>query len=785
MNLKIELPEAKWRADLDLAMREKANGLWFYDRNQSLIRVIKPHQKQIKEHSNLDKKVFPMALERVSPYFTQAMICLEDQGFYKHFGVPIKGVLRALWLNLKAGRLVAGGSGISQQTIKLFRGRARGIWSKFEEARYALALEKKYDKSDILELYINHVSFGPNITGIHAASNRYFSVDPHRLSLAQSAYLASLPLAPSRLNPYKSVERAMPRQRAALSCMYRQNLISSQQYQRALSEAVKLSGLPVQQHTAHLTESLAYHRLSQLYSPPQKTHHAQAITLSIDHHVQIQMETICRRYAQANAELGLRQLAAVGLDLESGEVLFWVGSQDYAHPDAGQVDHVLGLRLPGSTLKPFLYALALDRGFNLDHSLPDRALYFKTPRGQYKPKNYDHKHRGEVTLMSALATSLNIPSVFLLNQVGISEFLDTLRSVGLDSLNQDAEHYGLGLSLGDGEVRLIDLVNAYRIFGQKGKHSPWQLLKNVNLSWETTAGSHHKPQQSNPNTESEKQVISARAAQAILHTLSSRELRAPAFGYQSPLNLPFPSAAKTGTGQGYSNAWTIGLSSKYVVGVWVLPKFGAQLSGGMIAAPLWHKLMLALHEGTSLAPFAKDQLSIRDQQVLEQVIQLEKSRHQPHLVDHTASATDHDNTYASQDKLKSELSPQVSSYQNPHKIKFSIKILTPLNGSEYHYLHQRSPLDNHLKAEIQINDKHIAVKNLGKTYRIQWFLNRKPIKSSSGWAKSIWINPWVEHSLNQQLCVSIMHKINPQINSWSPVNSACSHFQVYPKNIAP
>ena len=775
--LSLELPQAEWRQELDLALSEKTNGLWFYDRDQNLIRVIKP-QVEKNNKSMLDQKIYPISLEQVSPFFIQALLCLEDQSFHKHWGVPLEGIARAIWLNLRAGRFIAGGSGITQQVIKLFRGRARGLWSKLKEAQYALALENTRSKSDILQLYINHISFGPNITGIDAASKRYFSMPPHRLSLAQSAYLASLPLAPSRLSPYKGIENALPRQRAALSCMFRQEMINKAQYQRALSETIQLKTSFTKLQASHLTDSLAYGRLVKHFSPSKVKNQAQSLNLTIDHYLQVQIEGICRRYAQAKSIQGLRQLAAVGLDLESGEVLFWVGSQDYAHPDAGQVDHVLGLRLPGSTLKPFLYALALDSGYSLNQRLPDRALYFKTPRGQYRPQNYDHKHRGEVKLMSALAMSLNIPSVYLLNELGVSKFLHTLREVGLKSLDQNAEHYGLGLSLGDGEVRLIDLVNAYRIFGKQGKYSPWRLITNTHNSWKILPQKTNKPSSDTIHLESPKQVISARSAQAILHTLSSQELRAPAFGYQSPLSLPFPSAVKTGTGQGYSDAWTIGLSAKYVVGVWVLPKFGTQLSGGMIAAPLWHEIMLALHQNTSSLPFNKQELNESDQQVLEQLIQLENSRYQQKFF---KQVDDVNNRSLNNQQSHIQLGVTAQANQmNPHKNK--IKVVNPPEGAEYHYLPQRSPHDNLLRAEIFIDDKLISKKDRGELYRLKWVLNHKQISTTSNWSKSIWIDPWAEHSLNQKLCVTLQSKSSLQTRSWIEKSRACSDFIVYPKS---
>lgn len=808
LSFRPKLPQSAWRAELAQAVQEKTHGLRFYDHEQNLLRVIKTATERTEPSHH--KQTTSIPLEQVSPFFTQALLCLEDQGFYQHRGVPFQGVLRALWLNLKAQRFVAGGSGITQQVIKIFRGRARGLMSKLKEAYYALALEQIYSKSDILELYLNHVAFGPNLIGLHKASTSYFSVAPHRLSLGQAAYLASLPLAPSRLNPRKNVQTAIPRQRAALSCMHKQNLINTAQYQRALGEVIKINQQTFELTAPHITDSLAYGRLPKIFIPS-SSQNSQRISLSIRTHLQERMEQICKRYSSLNHAQGLRQLAAVGLDVESGEVLFWVGSQDYAHPDAGQVDHVLGLRLPGSTLKPFLYALALDHGYRLDQKLPDQALYFKTARGQYKPQNYDHKYRGEVTLMSALAMSLNIPSVYLLNQLGVSLFLDLLRSVGLKSLNQSAEHYGLGLSLGDGEVRLIDLVNAYRIFANQGRYSPWKLIQD-----NEKGGLEPHVQQNHA-----QKVISDRAAQAILHTLSSQELRAPTFGQQSSLKLPFASAAKTGTGQGYSNAWTIGLSAKYVVGVWVLPKFGAQLSGGMIAAPLWHELMLALHQDEPAPPFAQNHLSYNDRQVLEQIIHLEQSRHhhlaraqeliEPDHDDLVVDTSTHHSKHHDEQAIKRVNHKQQQAHLQKQEQKlpptYQLHLLTPPQGAEYRYLPQRAVHDNVIKAEVLIKPDHINRSNLsmqkqGLSYRLQWFLNGNPLSADSAWSKTMWFNPWHDHDGNKRvehkLCVSLQQKTlsdqdhvskqapnkpasKPASEQWFQVTKACHRFTVHPR----
>ena len=576
------------------------------------------------------------------------------------------------------------------------------------------------------------------------------------MSHAQSAYLASLPLAPTRLSPLKDPTRAIPRQRAALSCLHQHGKLSDETFRRALEEPIILKESTPPFQAPHLTESLRYRRIN--VTPPgahtQETDHH----LTIDSHLQRVAEEIVSRYAHAHERMGLQQVAAVGLSTSTGEVLFWVGSRGYDHPSAGQVDHVIGQRLPGSTLKPFLYGLALDSGFELDSPLSDSPLHFKTPMGQYKPKNYDHKTRGEVSLMSALAMSLNIPAVWLLNHVGVDRFLDRLRLAGLHTLTEDALHYGLGLSLGDGEVRLIDLVNAYRGLILGGKSEPWRVYQRRENGIETL-------QRANFG-----RFMSPRAAQAILQVLSNRALRAPSFGEESALALPFPTAVKTGTSQGYTNAWTVGVSSQVSVGVWVKPHRGAALSGGRIAAPLWRELIREVHRSAPALPLADHQLTMRDKKTLSALMHKERTHQSPEVTHRELSADPFG------DDKEDLSSSTLQSTEATPSAQISVKLISPPSGAIYSPLPQRSASDNLLRAEVQI--KYLSSKRaLSDNVILKWTWNGEALSHLDKHSTSAWIDPWSSSIKEQTVCVVLISQPHEE-----RLSQDCSSFTVLPQN---
>ncbi|MCA9546444.1 MAG: transglycosylase domain-containing protein, partial [Myxococcales bacterium] len=481
-------------------------------------RLLDRHGRPLREAlSDADGRGVWRPLAEISPWVAKAFVALEDRRFAQHPGVDLRGVARALRDNLRAGRVVAGGSTLTQQVVKLTLAPPRTLGGKLSEALWALRLERALPKAGILEQYVNRVPFGHGAVGIEAAARLYLDTPADRLSLAQAALLAGIPRAPSVLNPLSAPERALARQRSVLAQMRAVGLITAAQEAEALAEPVRLVTPERAFRAPHFTTfALA----------DGATRGSVRTTLDLD--AQAAVEDATHITLRALREKRVRQAAVVVLDNATGQVLAWVGSGDFFADAAGQVDMVLGLRQPGSTLKPFVYGLGLEGGLSELSALPDFPLFFPTALGDYRPRNYDRRYHGWVTLRAALANSYNVPAVWMAQRVGVGALLGRLRALGFDSLDRPALHYGLGLALGNGEVRLIELANAYRTLANGGQHTPWR--------WRLDA----------PPGEPTR-VMPTWAAHLLTDILADPIARAPAFGRYGPLELPFPAAAKTGT----------------------------------------------------------------------------------------------------------------------------------------------------------------------------------------------------------------------------------------------
>ncbi|HEY0037139.1 MAG TPA: penicillin-binding transpeptidase domain-containing protein, partial [Longimicrobium sp.] len=300
----------------------------------------------------------------------------------------------------------------------------------------------------------------------------------------------------------------------------------------------------------------------------------------LDAELQALLEAEVRHTVRALEDRGARQAAAVVLHNETGEVLAWVGSPDFWEAGAGQVDMVVSPRQPGSALKPFLYALAFDRGHTAATVLPDVPRSYSTSLGPYKPQNYDRRFRGPVRMREALASSYNVPAVELADRLGVDPVLRTLHRAGFSSLSRSASHYGLGLALGNGDVTLLELANGYRALARGGEWTPWR--------WRPAAPGE-------PGTVRER-VVSAQAAALVLDVLSDAEARTPGFGVETPFDFPFPAAAKTGTSRHFTDNWAVGVTQGFTVAVWVGNFSGRPMegvSGVTGAGPLLYRAILA------------------------------------------------------------------------------------------------------------------------------------------------------------------------------------------------
>jgi penicillin-binding protein 1C len=516
----------------------------------------------------------------------RATLAVEDARFFRHPGVDPLAIVRAAWHDLRARRMVQGGSTITQQTVKILTQRRRTAAGKMREMLTALRLEHRLGKREILALYLSVAPYGNQITGAEAASRAYFGCSAADLTPAQAALLAGLPQQPSALDPYRHLPRALARQRVVLDRMERRGLLSAAEARRARAERLRIVPA-VRAFTApHFLERA----LAAAGEPAPRR-----IETTLDAALQDEVAGIVAVHRRRLEEHGGRHVAVAVLDNASGEWLAWEGSGDYEDDaNGGRIDGVVAPRQPGSALKPFTYALAFERGFTPATVLPDVPAHFPTaePGVLYSPRNYDGKFHGPLRARLALAGSENVPAVWTLSRVGVPDLLRLLRRAGFSTLDQTAAHYGFALTMGDAEVRLDELVAAYSALARGGRWRAPQLLRRVVRDGGITV----------PRRSAEEPLMSPRSAFWITDILSDRDARAWVFGAGSSLDFPFPVAVKTGTSQAYRDNWTVGYTRAVTVGVWVgnFDREPLRNSSGVTgAAPIFHDVLLAAERRVS------------------------------------------------------------------------------------------------------------------------------------------------------------------------------------------
>ncbi len=520
----------------------------------------------------------PVALGDVSPWVILAFLAAEDRRFYSHPGVDLRSVARAAAQNLGKGRVVSGASTITQQLARSIKPRPRTFFGKLGEALTALKLEADYGKNEILEAYLNAVPFGNGCEGIQAAALSYFGVPASQLSLSQAAGLAGIPRSPSLYDPVRRPAAYAARRADVLKRMLELGYIDGESYRLASAE----KSVPSKPHPPFFAPHFAGFMARRAPSS------GGVVRSTLDPAVQEAAASALSGHLSLlrgpnNATNG----AVVVLDNATGEVRAWVGSRDFFDKtDDGEVDGVLALRQPGSALKPFLYGLAISRGYRASDLLDDEPLY---AAGGYTPANYDKNFHGKVRLRQALACSYNVPAVRVASALGPESLLGTLRSFGFASLDKPASFYGEGLALGDGEVTLLELAAAYAALARGGVWSAPVF----------EAG--HEPGYA-------RRAADAGTAFIINSILSDNQARAAAFGQDSPLNVPFELAAKTGTSKDYRDNWAVGYTPEWTVAVWVGNFNGEpmrKVSGISGAAPVMREISLALRRLYGSTEFRK------------------------------------------------------------------------------------------------------------------------------------------------------------------------------------
>ena len=519
--------------------------------------------------------------DRLPAALVDATLAAEDRRFFGHPGVDPLALVRAVWHNARAGRMVEGGSTLTQQTAKILIDRPRTIRGKLSELVLALRLEHRLGKREILALYLSVAPYGNQRVGAEAASRGYFGCAAEDLTPAQAAFLAGLPQRPSALDPYRNFDAARRRQRWVLARMAEEGYLDGDGLARALAERLQLVRDPAAFGAPHFVERV----LSSLPRPSPRR-----VETTLDAALQADVRGILGMHRERLREHGAHDVAVAVLDNCRGEWLAWEGSGDYFDADhGGAIDGVVSPRQPGSALKPFTYALAFERGFTPASVLPDLPSHFATALEGivYRPRNYDGVFRGPLRARPALAGSENVPAVWTLSQVGVPDLLRLLRQAGLTTLDKSADHYGFALTMGDAEVRLDELVAAYSSFARGGLARAPRMIR----AYVRADGARVEM----PAVEPER-ILSDRAAFWIADALSDSRARAYVFGIGGSLDFPFKVAAKTGTSQAYRDNWTVGFTREVTVGVWVGNFDREELrnsSGVTGAAPIFHDVLLA------------------------------------------------------------------------------------------------------------------------------------------------------------------------------------------------
>ncbi len=547
-----------------------------------------------------DKNRLPVSFNEIPDSLKKATISIEDKNFYKHKGISELGIIRAVLSILFRGA-IQGGSTITQQLIKnVLLNSSQTASRKIKEWILAVEVERRYTKDQILEMYLNEAPYGGNFYGVASAAQGYFGKTPKELSLLESAILAGLPQRPSYYSPLIGTKDAWKaRTKDVLRRMREDGYISKPEEQENLKKIDSV------QFTSQKFAIQAPHFLFYVKDELEKIYGSKIfdegikVKTTLNAKIQEKVEEIVKKEINTIRKLNATNAAVVVLDSKTNEILAMVGSYDYFDEKFGKFNAALGLRQPGSTVKPITYAVAFEKGYTPATLLMDVKTVFPVEGdGDYIPVNYDGKFRGPIQLRFALGNSINIPSVKLLAMVGIRNFLDQAEKMGLTTLaptEKNLNRFGLSITLGGGEVSLLDLTSAFSVFARGGIKKETQSVIEVNDYKNKTIYKQKKGY--------EEKVLSPEAAFLISHILSDNNARVDVFGQNSYLNIPGKTVAvKTGTTDDKRDNWAVGYTKSVTVGVWVGNNDNSKMdpklaSGATGASSIWYSLMNQILSG--------------------------------------------------------------------------------------------------------------------------------------------------------------------------------------------
>ncbi|WKZ25431.1 MAG: PBP1A family penicillin-binding protein [bacterium] len=566
-----------------------------YDRNGVLLYTIYK-----------DKNRTPVKLEEIPQSVILSTIAAEDAEFYYHKGFSLRGMFRALVKNISEGKL-QGGSTITQQLVKnALLSSEKTYIRKVRELILSVMVEFNYSKDQILEMYLNEVSYGGTVYGIQEASKHYFNKDVKDLTLAESALLAGLPQSPTRYSPFgNNPDLTFSRQREVLYLMKINKFISEDQESEALEQRITFAPNKQDIKAPHFVMYVR-EKLIEEYGEEVVTTGGLTVTTTLDYDIQKIAEEAVRDEVSKIERLNVNNGAAVVLSPHNGEILAMVGSKNYFDTENdGNVNVTTRLRQPGSSIKVVTYTLALSSGFTLSTIIDDSAITFKVPgQKDYSPKNYDDLYKGKITIRQALAQSRNIPAVKILASLGVTKIIDLGEKMGITTW-LDRSRFGLSLTLGGGETKLLDVAQAYSVIANGGvKNDLIYISEIVNYKDKTI---YKRDEQSKSKN---KLIIDSRVAYLLIDILKDNVSRSPAFGTNSKLVIPnHPEVAvKTGTSNDLKDNLTIGFNQDYLTAVWVGNNDSSSMSriasGITGAAPIWNRIMTSLLMGKEAVEWA-------------------------------------------------------------------------------------------------------------------------------------------------------------------------------------
>lgn len=570
-------------------------------------------------HEDIRRTVVP--LDEMSRHLKNATIAIEDAEFYEHSGIRPKRTLKAIYDNLTTGNLLGGqgGSTITQQVVKLtLLTSEKKISRKVKEWILALRLEQLIEKDEILELYLNEVPYGGNIYGAEEAAQHFFAVSARDLSLIQSAYLAALPQAPSRYSPYgNNIDLLEDRRNQVLEQMVSKGFISDDEYRAALEEEVEFEQYGDTNIKAPHFVFFVREYLEEKYGRDAVYESGLKVITTLNYDLQQIGEEVVGEFALINEEdFNAENAALVAIDPKTGQILTMVGSRNYFDEEIdGKFNITTAYRQPGSTFKPIVYATAFEKGYTPETVVFDVPTQFSTNcepddltmnDGCYSPVNYDAEFRGPMTLRNALAQSINIPAVKTLYLVGVKNAITMAEKLGIKSLTEGINHYGLPLVLGGGEVSPLEITNAYATLANGGVHHPHTAVLRVEDASGTVL-EEYKPEENLG-----EQVISEQAARLVTDVLTDIEARTPAYGQNSFSFGRQQVAVKTGTTNNFRDVWIMGYTPNIAVGTWGGNNDNSPIVkkvAGFVLAPLWRAYMdkaLAVVEFENFEPPAPE-----------------------------------------------------------------------------------------------------------------------------------------------------------------------------------